>query len=197
MTRLATAFAIAGFLAAGTAAHAAMPGAESAGTATQAAEAYRPVALSQGWTKKVQLVSVTHPQWLRELAAFRGKIVVVDNWATWCAPCVERFPRMLAIARKWSRSDIVFVSLSLDDRDDAATAPKVRAFLEKNDARIPNYLMNEITPDAFEKLGLLGIPAVHIFDRSGKLALKLTGDNPNSQFTEADVEAALRSMTKK
>jgi hypothetical protein len=45
------------------------------------------------------------------------------------------------------------------------------------------------------ELGLIGVPAVTIYDRSGKLTQKLTGDNPNRQFTEADVEAALRRMT--
>jgi thiol-disulfide isomerase/thioredoxin len=162
--------------------------------AKRAAGAYQPVALTNDWRTRVQLVSVTHDQWLRELQALHGRIVVVDNWATWCIPCVERFPRMMEIARRWSPSGAVFVTLSLDDRDDPQSLRKVQKFLEKHDARIPNYLMNEITPDAFDKLGLLGIPAVFIYDRSGRLTQRLTGDNPNNQYTEADVEAALRTL---
>lgn len=172
----------------------AAPPANRAAAAKPAAGAYQPVAQTNDWRTKVQLVSVTHEQWLRELEALHGRIVVVDNWATWCAPCVERFPRMMEIARKWSPSGIVFVTLSLDDRDDPESLGKVREFLEKHDARIPNYLMNEITPDAFDKLGLLGIPAVFIYDRSGRLTHRLTGDDPNNQYTEADVEAAIRTL---
>ena len=155
---------------------------------------YRPVALTTDWMREPQLVTVSHQEWQRELEAFRGRIVVVDNWATWCAPCIERFPAMVAMGRKWAPSGVTFVTLSLDDRDDAATAEKVTGFLAKQDARMPNYLMDEIIPDAFDKLGLLGIPAVFIYDAEGTLTHRLTGDDPNRQFTEADVEAAVREL---
>lgn len=164
---------------------------------TKVAAGYKPVARTAGWHSRVQLVTVTHEQWRRELEALRGRIVVVDNWATWCAPCVERFPKMMKLARKWSPSGVVFVTMSLDDRDDSQSLRKVREILEENDARIPNYLMNELTPDAFEKLGLLGIPAVHIYDRDGKLTSRLTGDDPNHQYTEADVDAAISKLVGK
>jgi thiol-disulfide isomerase/thioredoxin len=147
-----------------------------------------------GWKGKPRLVPVTYPQWVSELHSLHGRIVVVDCWATWCVPCVERFPRMMAMARKWSRSGITFVTLSLDDRDDAASLENVREFLQRQDARLPNYLMDEITPDAFEKLGLLSVPAVLIYDRSGKMVNRLTGDDPNHQFTEAEVERAIARM---
>ncbi len=170
------------------------PAAPSTPAATAAPRTYQPVGLTTDWNEKAKLVSVTHDQWLRELEAFRGRVVVVDNWATWCAPCIERFPAMLEMARRWSPSGVTFVTLSLDDRDDPESVEKVREFLARQDARIPNYLMNEIIPDAFEDLGLLGIPAVFIYDASGKLTHRLTGDDPNHQYTEADVEEAIRSL---
>jgi thiol-disulfide isomerase/thioredoxin len=191
-------FAIAAALA-GCAKESAPPAAPApARPASKAATAdYRPVALTTDWKREVQLVPVSHDQWVRELDALEGRIVVVDNWATWCAPCVERFPAMMEMARAWAPSGVVFVTMSLDDRDDPETLPKVRAFLAGQDARIPNYLMDEIVPDAFEKLGLLGIPAVHVYDRTGKRTHELTGDDPNAQFTEADVDAAIRSLVQR
>ncbi len=146
---------------------------------------------------KPKLQLVTYAQWVRELESMRGRIVVVDYWATWCAPCVERFPRVMEMARRWSKSGVTFVTVSLDDRDDPKSIAKVQEFLAQQNARTPNYLMNEVIPDAFEKLGLLGVPAVMIYDRSGKMSKKLTGDDPNHQYTEADVESAIRSAVRK
>ncbi|HVT42889.1 MAG TPA: TlpA disulfide reductase family protein [Thermoanaerobaculia bacterium] len=151
-------------------------------------------ASSVDWSSEVQLVKVTHPQWVEELEAMRGGIVVVDNWATWCAPCLERFPHMLEMAKRWTPQGVTFVSLSLDDRDDPDSIEQAREFLRQQDARIPNYLMDEIIPDAFDRLGLLGIPAVFIYDSKGTMVHRLTGDDPNRQYTEEDVEEAIRAM---
>jgi hypothetical protein len=54
--------------------------------------------------------------------------------------------------------------------------------------------MNENMMDAFEMLDLLGIPAVFIYDRNGQERIRLTGDNPNKQFTDKNVEEAIVSL---
>ena len=155
---------------------------------------YEPVAMERDWSVEPQLVQVTHEQWRRELEAMHGRVVVVDNWATWCKPCIERFPAMLELEKKWGPHGVMFVTLSLDDRDDPDSVAQVRDFLAEQDARIPNYLMDEIIPDAFDKLGLLGIPAVFIYDPSGTMVHRLTGDDPNRQFTEEDVDEAVHAL---
>lgn len=142
----------------------------------------------------VQLRSVTFDQWQRELASMRGKIVVVDLWATWCVPCVARFPKMLEMARRWQPKGVTFVSLSLDDKNEPGSYDHVLKFLKDHDARIPNYMMNEVLPDAFDKLNLNSVPAVIIYDAAGKERIRLTGDNPNHQFTDKDVEAAVKRL---
>lgn len=143
----------------------------------------------------VALQPVTFEEWVAELDSMKGSIVVVDLWATWCIPCIERFPKMVEMSERYAGRGVRFVSLSLDDRDDESTIPQVTAFLERNRATtMSNYLMNEIIPDAFEKLDLLGIPAVYIYGASGELAHRLTGDDPNNQFTEDDVEQAIEEM---
>jgi thiol-disulfide isomerase/thioredoxin len=157
---------------------------------------YQPVVLTTDWSGAAKLVPVTHEEWEGELEALEGRVVVVDNWATWCAPCIERFPAMMELARTWAPAGVTFVTLSLDDRDDPETVGKVTEFLASQDARLPNFLMDEIIPDAFDQLGLLGIPAVFVYDASGTMTHRLTGDDPNEQFTEADVDAAIRELVK-
>lgn len=147
---------------------------------------------------EVALTPVTFEKWQQELESMKGSIVVVDLWATWCAPCVERFPKMVEMSERYADRGVRFVSLSLDDRDDESTIPQVTKFLQRNRAtNMSNYLMDEIIPDAFEKLDLLGVPAVYVYDRDGQLARRLTGDDPNDQFTEEDVESTIEEMLAK
>lgn len=145
----------------------------------------------------VSLIPVTFEQWEEERARLRGSLVVVDMWATWCAPCIERFPHMVGLHRKYGKEGVEFVSMCLDDRDDPDALKRAEEFLVGQQATFRNYRMDEIIPDAFEKLDLLGIPAVFIYDRAGDLARRLTGDNPNAQFTDEDVEAAIRQLLAK
>jgi thiol-disulfide isomerase/thioredoxin len=142
----------------------------------------------------VEFQPITYDNWTRELASLQGQIVVVDIWATWCSPCLQRFPYMVALYHKYKDRGVTFVSLSVDNREDRAAAEAARAFLVKQHATFPNYLLDENILEAFEKLDLVAVPAVFVYDRSGRQRYKLTGDDPSQQFTEADVEAAVMAL---
>ena len=84
--------------------------------------------------------------------------------------------------------------MSLDDPSDGPALQHAEEFLVKQNAVFDDFRMDEIIPDAFEKLAILGIPAVFIYDGSGKLRYRLTGDNPNRQFTNEDVDNAIKDL---
>ena len=153
-------------------------------------------ALPAPQTGEVTLEAVTYEEWLRKLESFQGEIVVVDMWATWCIPCIERFPHMVDLHQEYAGDGVKFVSMCLNDRDDPDAIQAAEDFLEKQNATFANYLMDENVLEAFEKLGIFGIPAVYIYDREGNLRYRLTGDNPNDQFTDADVEEAIVTLIK-
>jgi len=140
------------------------------------------------------LVPVTFEAWQQELRDLTGRIVVVDMWATWCLPCIERFPHMVQLAQHYSDRDVQFVSMCLDDRDDPEAIALAQRFLTEQQARFRNYLMDEVVTRGFEKLDLLGIPAVFIYGPNGELRYRLTGDDPNRQFTDADVDRAVAAL---
>jgi len=140
------------------------------------------------------LTAVSYSQWQQKLASYRGEIVVVDFWATWCSPCLQRFPHIVQLHEQYGGKGVRVVSVALEDRSDPAAIERARAFLKKQSAALDSFRLDEEIPDAFEKLDLLGIPAVLIYDREGKLRHKLTGDNPNRQYKNEDVDRALEDL---
>ena len=124
----------------------------------------------------------------------KGRIVVVDIWATWCVPCVERFPHMIALYRQYKDRGVEFVSMSVDDREDKAAVKRGRQFLQQQNAVFRNYLMDENIMQSFEKLDIQGVPDVLLYDRAGRLRYDLNGNDPNRQATLKDVEDSLSTL---
>jgi thioredoxin-related protein len=89
---------------------------------------------------------------------------------------------------------VTFVSLSVDDRSDQKAVEDARQFLVKQHATFRNYLMDENILQSFEKLDILGIPTVFLYDRNGRRRYNLNGNDPNRQFTQKDVEEAVAAL---
>ena len=147
--------------------------------------------------QEVRLKTTTLSNWPQRLAAYQPNIVVLDLWATWCISCLERFPHMVEMHNQYKDQGVVFVSLLLEDPEEPQAIQMAIKFLNKQQADFDHYFMDENLMQSFEKLDLLGIPAVFIYDRDGQQAYRLTNDNPNKQFTEADVQAAIETLLKK
>lgn len=88
----------------------------------------------------------------------KGRVVVVDVWATWCSPCLERFPHMVQLYNPYKHEDVAFVSMSVDDREDKAAVEQARRFVQRQNATFRNYLMDENVMQSFEKLGVQEFP---------------------------------------
>lgn len=132
--------------------------------------------------------------WQEKLAEYPPDLVVVDMWATWCVSCLERFPHMVELWHQYRDQGVRFVSLNLDDHNDEQALLDARILLERFGAGFENYYLDENLMLAFERLNLIGIPAVVIYDRAGRESVRLTGDNPNRQFTERDVQDAIETL---
>jgi thiol-disulfide isomerase/thioredoxin len=94
-----------------------------------------------------------------------NKIVYVDFWASWCAPCVTAMPSSKALQKAYT--DVTFVYLSIDDSFEKWQQSSKKHNLEKLKY---NYLIeNRYTSTFLESLGLSSIPRYLIFDRKGNL----------------------------
>jgi thiol-disulfide isomerase/thioredoxin len=142
----------------------------------------------------VALRPVHFDGWKRELASLKGNVVVVDVWATWCVPCLDRFPHIVDLSRRFRDQGVAVISISVDDREDKRAVEMARKFLAEQNAAFRNYLMDENILDAFEKLGVQGIPAVFVYDRTGRQRYFLNADDPNHQFTSKDVDDAVAAL---
>ncbi len=135
-----------------------------------------------------------YAEWLETLQTYPPSIVVVDMWATWCSACLEEFPKIVELHQRYKDHDVQFVSMNLDDHTDQASLNDAQQFLQKMNATFDNFWMDENLMLAFKQLDLIGIPAIIIYDREGKERYRLTGDNPNNQYTEKDIVTALEEL---
>ena len=137
---------------------------------------------------------VSYSEWEQLRQEYLPNILVVDLWAMWCSSCIERFPEMVKLHQQYQNHNVSFVSLNLDDRNDGESLRIANKFLASMKANFDHYHLDEELMNAFEKIDLLGIPAVLIYGKDGNERYRLTGDNPNKQFTEADIENAIKHL---
>jgi len=140
----------------------------------------------------VKVRPVSPDEFKKLIAEQKGKVVLVDFWATYCGPCRERFPQTLALGKKYADRGLVVVSMSMD-APDADVQQKVLQFLQDQDSEITN-LSNRLedTDTTFGALDIDGgaLPHYKVFDRKGKLSKKFGGD-PDHPFAEKDIETAV------
>jgi thiol-disulfide isomerase/thioredoxin len=138
-------------------------------------------------------VEVVSPEELKKfIASQKGKVVFVDFWATYCLPCREKYPRTLALAKKYSGEGLIVASMSMDSFEPSYQR-KIREFLTQQNSQIKNFANRlEDTDAAFAALDIAGgaLPHYKIYGRNGKLRKQFGGD-PDHPFDDADIERAL------
>lgn len=119
------------------------------------------------------------------LSQWRGKILVVNYWATWCHPCREEMPSFSRLQEKYRANSVQFVGISID------TASKIIEFQKTTPVAYPLLIGDMNAMESSAKFGntLLALPFTAVFDKQGKLFSTKLG-----RLAESDLEKQLEEL---
>jgi thiol-disulfide isomerase/thioredoxin len=124
------------------------------------------------------------------LAERRGKVVVLNLWATWCVPCLREIPDLVALEKEFAARGVTLVGLGMDDP--GALAGQVEPFRRKNFPAFRTWLRSEPDMDALVSVVDPAwneiLPTTYLIGRDGKVARKIQGKRTLEQFRELILE---------
>jgi thiol-disulfide isomerase/thioredoxin len=114
------------------------------------------------------------------LSDYRGKVVVLNFWATWCGPCQEEMPMMVEEEKKWEAKGVTFIAVSLDD---SKTRQNIPAFLDRYHVSFPVW--TGASSDELDKLHLgQGAPDTAFLDENGVIVARVLGEIRREELEE-------------
>jgi thiol-disulfide isomerase/thioredoxin len=110
---------------------------------------------------------------------FKGKVVVVDFWATWCGPCRMEIPGYVALQKKYAKDGLVIVGISFNDQGPAV----VKKFIESNKVDYQIVIGDEEVATAFAgSEPIEGIPTTFLIDRAGNIRDRKLGARETAEY---------------
>lgn len=119
-----------------------------------------------------------------KLSDYRGKVVILDFWATWCGPCRMQIPHFVELYKRYKDSGFEMIGVAMD-RPDA-----VRPLLKKYAVNYTNFIGNREVATKYG--GLRGIPTTFVITKEGRIFRKYVGVPPNARVVfEEDIKSLL------
>jgi thiol-disulfide isomerase/thioredoxin len=137
----------------------------------------------------VRLESVRYADLAAEVKALHGKVVLVDVWGSFCAPCKEKFPAVVALHGKYAGRGLAVISVSVDPPDDSDARAAARDFLVRQKAAFRNVILSDQAEVWQANWKIDGPPLLFLFDKRGRLAARWDG-----KFDPAEVEKKVAAL---
>lgn len=134
------------------------------------------VALHSNAQAADELQTIDYKTFNKKVAEAKGKVLVVNFFATWCPPCKAEMPSLERMYKKFPADQLAFFAVSVDEDIDA-----IQPFLKKMGATFPVFVCE---PDLAEQLNLSAIPRMLMYDRAGKLVLDAEGMMDEEELNE-------------
>jgi thiol-disulfide isomerase/thioredoxin len=138
---------------------------------------------------QVRLTPLDENVYRRMLASHKGQVILVDFWATWCAPCLEELPQLVRLEAKYRAHGLRLIPISCDEPEDES---KALSFLRKAGVSFPGYRKQVADDEKFilsvDPKWSGALPALFLYDRTGRLVRSFVG--------EADLSAVEKAIHK-
>jgi len=134
-----------------------------------------------GGTRAADFVWTDGSKRMRFSELARGRVVLLNFWATWCGPCRREIPELIELQRELEGKKFLVMGVSLDQGADAAQ--KVRSFLERRGVSYPNVLGNFELAKAYGDIA--AIPTTFIIDANGNIVERIVGARTKEQFLQS------------
>jgi peroxiredoxin/YHS domain-containing protein len=121
-------------------------------------------------------------------ADLKGKVVLLDFWATWCAPCRKSMPELQALHEKYSDRGFTVLGVSIDEGGPA----KVKKLVRAKKFTYPIAMDSKQSP-AWEAFRVKAVPAAFLIDQNGQVVAQWTGAPASGKDVEAKLETLLRA----
>ncbi len=122
----------------------------------------------------------------KRLSDYRGKVVVLDFWATWCAPCRFTMPKMIQFYNRHRNDDVELIGVSVD----VASREQVEAFVREMEVNYP--IAVDAESSAKSAYQIKSLPTLFVIDKEGIIRLRMEGYDPQNtvQLLEDAVQRA-------
>lgn len=107
-----------------------------------------------------------------KLSDLKGKVVLLNFWATWCPPCREEIPSMMKLNSAMAGKPFQMVAVSIDE----GGVPEIEAFFKSSGYSLPTY--TDPGGEAAKTYGITGVPESYLIDKNGILVKKVIGPHP-------------------
>jgi peroxiredoxin len=121
----------------------------------------------------------------RYLSEWRGKVIVINFWATWCPPCREEIPAFVELQQQYSEQGLQFIGIALQQ------AEEIRDFIVEFNVNYPNLVGGGDVIKVSKKLGndIGALPYTVIIDRNGKIAFTRRGP-----LSKSEAESVIKAL---
>ncbi len=133
------------------------------------------------------VVAATPAELRAELDARKGRVVLVNFWATWCRPCLKELPDLLALERDYGSRGFELLAVSLDDPADgeAIVGPFVTKWFPSLRTLIRSSTDMDATVSVIDPAWNEVLPTSYLVDREGRVAARLQGGKSRADFEAA------------
>jgi thiol-disulfide isomerase/thioredoxin len=137
-----------------------------------------------------KLAPVNEASYPKLIAEHRGKVVLVDFWATWCVPCRKEMPELVKLESRLRPKGIQLITISADEPENQ---PEAESFLSQYNVQAPAYIRRANDDDKFinsiDTKWSGALPAIFVYDKSGRKVKMFVGET-----SIKDVEATVNKL---